>query len=115
MHTYGAVGHVLALNTGTRHPQNAHNGHITRKTLLCIGVPLTYTPYRHYQRTRPPFLTRSKRRIMECSCAAAKNVTAVYISARCVYRELGNNEAAGNGARRVNWPGGLHAAMRLLR
>lgn len=37
-----ALGHVLALNTGTRHPQNAHNGRITRETLLCIGVPLTY-------------------------------------------------------------------------
>lgn len=36
-------GHVLALNTRTRYPQNAHNGLITRKTLLCSGVPLTYT------------------------------------------------------------------------
>lgn len=38
-------------------------------------------------------------------CSGEKRYGCIYISVRCVYRELGNNEAAGNGAPRVNWPG----------
>lgn len=38
-------------------------------------------------------------------CSGEKRYGCIHISVRCVYRELGNNEAAGNGARRVNWPG----------